>query len=108
MDPALRLLAGTCLVVAIGWAHFACSGVSPTTRNALVRTALDEARYQCVTSPPSEPRLQAACIALLDATDSGSAKPDASTDVSPSPEPSDAGLNTEPGNAVRSVGDGGT
>ena len=108
MDPALRLVAGTALVVLVGWAPFACSAarsVSPATRDALVRTALDEACYQCVTSPPNDARLQAACVALLDATDGVSgAVPNARP--LPSPEPTDAGLDVTPGNAVRSV-DGG-
>ena len=105
MDPALRLVAGTALVVLVSWAPFACSSVSPTTRDAVVRTALDEARYQCVTSPPNDARLQAACVALLDATDGVSgAVPNVRP--LPSPEPSDAGLDVTPGNAVRSV-DGG-
>lgn len=110
MDPALRLLAGACLVVAVGWAPLACSAarsVSPATRDALVRTALDEARYQCVTNPPNDARLQAACLALLEV--SGSEKTDATTSPGPEPipsasPPSDAGaMNVVPGNAVRYV-----
>lgn len=71
MDPALRLLAATALVVVVGWAPFACSAVSPTTRDALVKTALDEARRQCSVNPPNDARLQAGCLALLEAEDDG-------------------------------------
>ena len=95
---------GTAIVVVVGWVPFACfPSVSPSTRDALVRTALDEARYQCVTNPPNEARLQAACVALL-----GPAveQRDAAT-VDDSPVSGDGGpVNVEQGNAVRRV-DGG-
>ena len=94
MDPALRLMLGTAIVVVVGWVPFACfPSVSPATRDVLVRTALDEARYQCVTNPPNEARLQAACVALLGPDDS--------------PVSGDGGpMNVEQGNATRRV-DGG-
>ncbi len=119
MDPALRLMLVTAIVVVVGWVPFACfPSVSPSTRDALVRTALDESRYQCVTNPPNEARLQAACVALLDSgvgsagaakgneavPPAGPAVPDGglSGSAQPTPEP----MNVEQGNAVRGV-DGG-
>ncbi len=80
----------------------AASSVSPATRDAVVRTALDEAKYQCVTNPPNDARLQAACLALLGPVDDR----DAAT-VDDSPVSGDGGpMNVGQGNAVRSV-DGG-
>ena len=117
MDPDIRLMLGTALVVVVTWVPFACfPSVSPATRDVLVRTALDEARYQCGTNPPNDARLQSACVALL-STDDGVADAGASkgnqdgsgpTTSDPAPAPStSAPANVEQGNATRRVEDGG-
>ena len=101
---AARVFAGTLLILMVGFvACSAATAVSPSTRDTIVRTALDEAKYQCLANPPNDARLQTACLALLGPADDR----DAAT-VDDSPVSGDGGpMNVEQGNAVRSVGDGG-
>lgn len=123
MDHAARLLVGSAICLAVGWAQYGCGAarqVSPTTRDAAVKLAFDEFRYQCVQNPPSDARLQAACLVALQsdgAADAGSVpEPDRPNETqrpgtipgesAPSPtHPGDAGASFDPtpGNAVRYV-----
>ena len=102
---AARVFAGTLLILMVGFvACSAATAVSPSTRDTIVRTALDEAKYQCLTNPPNDARLQAACLALI-----GPAveQRDAAT-VDDSPVSGDGGpVSVEQGNATRRVEDGG-
>ena len=107
MDPALRLLLGTALVVVLGWAPFACSGsplpkVSPATQEALVVIGIAELRDRCTVlfadGDPPAGRARDACLVLM------VLEPRESDDA---PVSGDGGpMNVEQGNAVRSV-DGG-
>ena len=115
MDPALRLMLGTAIVVVVGWVPFACSGsalpkVSPATQESLVVIGIAELRDRCAAlfadGDPPAGRARDACL-VLGAIDRGLMvlEPRESDDA---PVSGDGGpMNVEQGNATRRV-DGGT